>query len=205
MSIAWVAVGSAVVGAGSSIYGSKKAADASKKAANVSAEAAQSELAYLQEINALPQQYKEAALNKLAGVAGLEGGEGSQQDLIDKAQQSPLYASLMQGQKAGEEAILRTGSATGGLRSGNTIDAIADDAEQRRTDALLQSYNQQQGLLQGLSGLQTNELQIGNVMSSIGNIRAQGIQAAGQAQQQGFQGIADSIGGAAGLYAKYKI
>jgi hypothetical protein len=170
-------------------YGASKAGEAAGEAAGASLQAQREQLAYLQQINALPQQYREGALKRLAGVAGLEGGEGSQQQLIEQAQQSPLYGALMGGQQAGEEAIMRQASATGGLRSGNVQANLADYSTQLQNQALLQSYQQQLGGLQRLAGLPTGEQQIGQTMADIGQTQASGIQAQGQAFQQGLQGL----------------
>ena len=115
-----------------SVYGSELQADAQREA-----------LAYLKETEAIPQAFREGALKKLGGIYGLEGGEGSQQELIDQAKESPLYTAMLEG---GEDAALRTRSMTGGMRSGGAISDVKDVQNQ----ALLTSYNQQ---LSGLSGL----------------------------------------------------
>jgi hypothetical protein len=162
----------------------KTAADAAGDAAGIAAASQAEQLAYLKEINKLPQEYREAALTKLAGGAGIGPGPGQQQ-MIDQAKASPLYSAIMEGQQAGEEAILRNAGATGGLRSGNVQSNLANFSSGLQNQALLQSYNQQQQNLQGLAGLDTGTNQIANTIGNIGQTQAAGITGAAQARQQG--------------------
>lgn len=174
----------------SGLFGGDDAADASRDAANIQAQAQREALDYLKETEEIPQQFRREALSVLGGVAGLPGGTGSQQALIDQARLSPLYEAIIGTREQGEEAILRNAAATGGLRSGNVQQALADQAQQLEQSALLQAYNQQLGGLQSLAQTQTNPQQIANQISAIGQTQAQGITAAAQAQQsaagQGF-------------------
>ena len=195
-------LGGAAIAGGVSAYGASKASSASKEAAATSSQAQMEQLNYLKEVNALPQELREQALSKLGGVYGLEGGEGSQQQLIEQSQASPLYGALMGGQQAGEEAILRQASATGGLRSGNVQANLADYNTQLRNQALLQSYQQQLGGLQGLAGTPTGEQQVGQTMANIGQTQAAGQLGSAQAYQQGLQGISNIGLGALGLGIK---
>ena len=192
----------AVVGAGS-IYmsnkASKEAAKASKKGAETQAAAQMEALAYLKEREELPQQFREEALRGLGGLYGLEGGTGDQQELIDRAISSPLYQSIMGGQEAGEESILRSAAATGGLRSGNVQENLYDYNTQLQNKALLESYNQQLQGLTGLAGLPSNAPQIAQGISGIGQTLGQGQIAAGQAQQAGQQQQWNNLMGLANL------
>ena len=210
--MAWVAtaiIGGSVIGAGASMYAGSQAADASRDAADTSAAAQMEELRYLKEINALPQQYKESALTELNSRFNPDTGqyEFPQQQMVDQAQQSPLYAALMGSQQAGEESIMRNAGATGGLRSGNVQANMYDYNTQLQNQSLLTAYDQQvqqydygmQGL-QGLAGLPTNEAQIGQTMAGIGDTQAQGILGAGQAQQQAIQGVSSAVGSGVGNY-----
>ncbi len=117
----------------------------------------------------------------------MEGGRGSQQDMIDNALKSPLYGAIMGGKEAGEESILRNASATGGLRSGNVQANMYDYNTQLSNQALLQSYNQQMEGLQGLAGLPSLAPTIASQTSSIGQTLGQGQIAAANALQQGSQ------------------
>jgi hypothetical protein len=171
------------------------AGDQARKASETQAAYQEKALAYMKEREALPQQFREGSLTKLAGLSGLEGGEGSQQALIDRAQQSPLYGAIMGGMDLSEEAILRNASATGGLRSGNTQDALAENAQQVQNQALLTSYNQQLSGLQGLASLPSNTNAIAGVTAGIGQTLGQGRVAQAQAdfaaQNQLFE---DTVG-----------
>ncbi len=95
------------------------AAAASIRGSEIQAQYQREALEYLKQTEALPQQFREGSLKQMAGAYGVEGGTGSQQDLINRAVQSPLYGAIMGGKEAGEESILRNASMTGGMRSGN--------------------------------------------------------------------------------------
>ena len=165
------------------IFGGGDAADAATDSANIQAGAQREALDYLKEREAIPQQFREGALQNIGGIYGLEGGTGSQQELIDRAQASPLYAAIMGGQQAGEQTILRNASALGGLRSGNSRGALTDYGSQLDNRALLESYNQQMSGLQGLAALPSNANQIASTQAGIGNTLAMGDVAAQQAAQ----------------------
>lgn len=185
-------------GLGSSYDASKtaeKASEASLGAAATQVTAQREALEYLKEREALPRQFSEEALRGLGGLYRLEGGTGSQQELIDRAISSPLYQGILGGSEAGEEAILRSASATGGLRSGNVQEALYDYNTQLRNKALLESYNQQLQGLTGLAGLPSYAPQIAGQMAGIGQTLGQGQIAAAQAQQAGTQqGIGNLMG-----------
>jgi hypothetical protein len=165
--------------------GGDDAANASINAANVQADYQREALEYLKEREQLPQEFRESALKQIASAYGVEGGTGSQQQLIDQARASPLYGAIMGGQMAGEDAILRQQSATGGLRSGNTQHALYDYNTNLENQALLESYNQQMTGLGGLASLPSLTTQIAQGTSGIGQTLAQGQVAAGQAQASG--------------------
>ena len=184
-------VGSAVLGAGAtyaaseaSKEGAKTQAAAQREGTALSVEAQREQLDYLKEVNKLPQEYREQALTQLAGGVGIGEGPG-QQEMIDRAKASPIYGAIMKGQGAGEEAILRNAAATGGLRSGNVQENLAEFSSGLQNNALLTAYNDQQNNLNRLAGLDTGTSQISNVMGNIGNTQAQGAFGAGQAMSQG--------------------
>lgn len=196
-------LGGALIGGATSMIGAGQAAGAAESAAATSAQAQMAQLEYLKEREAIPQQFREEALTQLGGLYGLEGGAGTQQALIERAQASPLYGAIMGGREAGEEAILRQAGATGGLRSGNVQANLYDYNAQLQNQALLQSYSQQLQGLTGMANLPSNAPQIGQVMGNIGQTQAAGQVASGQAWQQGLQGIGDIAGSAAGQYLQY--
>ena len=185
--MSWVAVAvvgtTAVVGA----YSSNQAAKAAEGAANTQAAWQTQALEYLKETEALPQEYREFALGELAGQVGYgERGDVAQQEAIDRARQSPLYSAIMGGREAGEEAIIRQASATGGLRGGNLQEDLFTYSGQLQNQALLQSYQQQQQGLQGLAGLPSLAPAIAGQMGAIGTTQAQGQLGQAQAQQAGL-------------------
>lgn len=126
-------------------------------------------------------------------------GYGSQEQIIQEAISSPLYGALMSGRSAGEEAILRSASATGGLRSGNVQSSLYDYNTQLENQALLQSYNQQMSGLGGLAGLSSYAPQIAQQTGAIGTTLGQGQIAAAQAQQAGTQQAGSSLMGLGSL------
>ncbi|MCP4090304.1 MAG: hypothetical protein GY746_10985 [Gammaproteobacteria bacterium] len=161
------------------------AADAALQAANIQAQAQREQLEYLKEINALPQEYKEAALTQLGGAYGIGGEEGAGADFTAGFEASPYYQQYLQSQGAGEEAIMRRAQATGGLRSGSTQGALAREAIAGRERAL----GGYMGGLSGIAGTPTYGSQIGQSMADIGQTQAYGVTGAAQARQQGMQNV----------------
>jgi hypothetical protein len=181
--------------------GGDDAADASIEAANIYAEYQREALDYLKEREALPQAYREAALTGLGSEYGLtldeEGNIISDgQSLSERAKSSDYYQALLGGREAGEEAILRNASATGGLRSGNASAALAEYNADLENQAFISAYNQQLQGLTGLSGLPSLATSIAQGTAGIGQTLSQGEIAAAQAKQAGSQ---QGIGNMAGL------
>lgn len=174
----------------------KRAEKAATQAAATQAGAQREALEYLKETERLPQQFREEALTELAGFYKAPGAPLSQKQLLAQARRTPLYNQLRAAGREGEQAILRNASVTGGLRSGNVQDALAENAAQIERDALLQSYGELQRRddytraqhLQGLTGLaQLPSLapQIAQQTAGIGQTLAQGRVAGQQAQLSG--------------------
>ena len=220
--MSWVAtaiVGTGLISAKSSKDSAKQASQAATQASGVQADSQAEALAYLRQINALPQHLREQALQGLSDYAqnapqhqygtgfseqdikqwfqnnpgatdaqiavamqkhgispmqiaaatgtpiqqveqrfSAQGGQIAPQytqaqnrqaqtfnlkdqgQLIQDAQGSPLYAAIMGTQQAGEQAILRNQSATGGLRGGGTIGKLTDYGQQTANRALLDSF-----------------------------------------------------------------
>ena len=185
------------------IFGSDDAEDAVIEASNIQSESQKEALEYLKEREVIPQQFREGALQELGGLYGLEGGTGNQQELIERAIQSPLYKNIMSGEEAGEEAILRSASATGKLRSGNVKANMYNYNTQLQNQALLESYNQQLMGLKGMAGLPSNTNQIANTMTGIGQTQAQGLVAGTQAGLQSDQQAMNNALGIAGTIAMF--
>jgi hypothetical protein len=180
----------------SDLLGGGDAGKASIQAANIQAKSEKAALKYMKEREAIPQQFREGALKQLGGLYGLEGGEGDQLGFIDQARQSPLYEAILGGREQGEEAIARNMAMTGKLRSGNIKSAFYDYNTQLSNRALLESYNQRLGGLQGLAQLPSNVNAIAGGIAGVGRTQAQGITDAAQAEQDARQ---QGIGNLAGI------
>ena len=129
-------------------------------------------LDYLKEREALPQAFREAGLERLGSEYGLtldqEGNILSDGGSIDeRIQTDPRYLSA---REAGSDAIMRHQSMTGGLRSGNTQDALY------RADADLynRAYEDQLTGLRGFANLPSNANQIAAGTAGIGRTLGQG-------------------------------
>lgn len=160
----------------------KAAAGASRDAANIQAQAQREALNYLKEREALPQQFREAALQRLGGAFGVPGGDTGQQ-FMTAAQSSPIYQAIMGNLPQMEEAVLRNQSATGALRTGATDLMLAENQRKLRAEAL-------GGVLSGIQGMAqipSNANNIAGGMAGIGQTQAQGITAGAQATQQAQQ------------------
>lgn len=197
---------------GDPFFGGQAAASA-EEGARLAAQGKKDELAYLQEINQVPQAFLEQAMQQYGGYYGIgydpATGQAtsidptmpSQQERIGLAESSPLYASIMGSQQAGEEAVARSASATSGLRGGGTVAELAGFGKDLKNEALMSSYNdqlrQEQQQMQGLGtlmGQQTYGQQIGQTMSGIGSTLAEGKIAGAQARSEGM-GNAMQLGG----------
>lgn len=166
----------------------KDAANASIHAANISANAQKAALDYLKETEALPQQFREEALQHLGAAYGLPG-EVSGSELNKAVMGSPLYKHMLGDVKDQEEAILRNQSATGALRGGATDMMLAENMRKNKANAFV---NTLQGI-QGLARIPSNANTIASAMSGIGRTQGQGVVAAEQArqlaQQQGMNNL----------------
>lgn len=189
------------------VFGADDAADAATEAANVQAGAQTEALDYLREREAIPTGIRDEALQGLGGYYQVPDQQMTQGQLIEQAMASPLYKAIMDTRDAGNEAILKTASATGGLRSGGSQKDIYDYNLDLSNKALLTSFNQAQQRqdaerllnlqgLGGLAGINTNEGAIANMMSGIGATKAAGITGAAQAKAQGTNNALDTILGA---------
>jgi hypothetical protein len=157
-------------------------------------------LDYLIESEAVPRQFREGALGNLGGLAGLEGGTGSQQDLIDRAQNSPLYAAQMGTWDNTEDMLMSNAAATGGLRSGNIQRNLADEYQRLQERSLLDSYSDEKATLTGLAGLPSNANAIGSQFNNLGATQGQSIAGAANARQEGLQGLIKTGMTVAGMF-----
>ena len=156
----------------------KAAADATVKGANISAQAQMAALNYLKQTEAIPQQFREEALQYLAGAYGLPGG-ASMESVNRAVESSPAYKAMIGDIGQQEEAILRNQSATGALRTSATEEMLAENQRTNRASAFMAGL----GGLQGLASIPSNSNTIAQTMSNIGNTRAMGVTGAEQARQ----------------------
>lgn len=206
MPAGWVAAGSAILGAVSSM----NQADAAKSAANTQAGAAQAGIAENQRqfdaVQKLLAPYVTAGTGALGAQQDLLGigpnGAQGQQAAINAIQASPAYTSAL---AAGNRNILANGSATGGLRGGNTQAALGQFAPQ----LLAQIIQQQYGNLGGMTSIGQNAaagvgnagMQTGNTVASL--LQQQGAAQAGGAlgQAAGYSNMLNSFTNGLGMYA----
>lgn len=156
------------------------AEDAARDAAAIQAQYQREALDYLKEREALPQQFREGALGQLGGLFGLSGGDPGADAAI---RNNPIFQATMGNLGAQEDAILRSQSATGALRTGGTDLMLAEN--QRRNE--LSAYQNTLSPLQGLASLPSNAGQIAQQTSNIGQTLGQGIVGAEQSAQAGQQ------------------
>ena len=194
------------------VFGADDAADAAREGSEIAALAQEEGLEYLKDREQIPNAMRDQALTGLGAYYQVPGQQLGQQELIDQARQSPLYASIMGTQEKGEEALMRNASATGGLRSGGNQHDIYKYSQQLEQDALLSSYDEQvrrqdyeRGLnlqgLTGLAGISGNENAIAGLTAGIGKTRAQGLTGAAQAKVDGTQAGIDTILGIGSMAA----
>ena len=182
------------------ITGANQAAEAAEAAAETQAAAAEAGIGeQRRQFDAITQMmspYLEAGTGALTAqqeLAGLAGPE-AQQAAIMQLQTSPAFQALTQ---QGEEGILQSAAATGGVRGGNVQGALA----QFRPQMLSQLIESQYGKLGGLTKIgqasaarqagfgQQTGANISNLLQQQGAATAQGQIAAGQTGQQAFGNI----------------
>ncbi len=130
--------------------------------------------------------------------ADLRGTSTGMGGFLDQVRASPLYQAILGTRKAGEEGILRSASATGGLRSGNVNEALYDQNQRLEERALLSGYEDQMRGLTGLAGIPSMAPQIAQATAAPAMTRAQGITAGAQAQQANTAGMMQGLFGLGG-------
>ena len=189
---------------GAQLVGSFLGAEAAEDAANVQAGAAragqETQRQMFERTQEILRPYVEAGraqLPTLAGyttagpqafenqlaLAGLRGPQ-AQQAAIQQVQAQPRFGTLM---RTGEEAILANAAATGGLRGGNTQNALARFRSDLLVDELEREYTRLGGLTAFGQGVSQNLAQLGQAAGA----------GTGTAAMQAGQGIA-ALQGAAG-------
>ena len=143
------------------------------------------------------------AFERQLALAGLRGPE-AQQAAIEQVRTQPRFGALTQ---AGEEAILANASATGGLRGGNTQNALARFRSDLLANEIEREYARMGGLTAFGQGVSQNLAQLGQASGA--SVGAAGLQtgqsianlqgAAGAAQAGGIVSQAGAYGQVAGL------
>lgn len=152
-------------------------------------------------VRKLLSPYVNAGTGALGSYQALSGALGpqKQQQAITALQGSPQFANLVQ---QGEDAILQNASATGGLRGGNTQDALAEF----RSNVLSSLIDKQLGRMGSLTELgQNSAVGVGNASLSTGARNAQLLGQMGAAQAGGIvagsNAITNALGGVGGFFA----
>lgn len=182
-----------VVSSVASIFTGRQAAKAQTSATNAataaeveaSNKAIEQQKAMFDQIQQYLAPYRaagESAIKQQGDLLGINGN-AAQQSAINNILNSAQFNTLS---KQGENAILQNASATGGLRGGNTQNALANFRSQLGN----QLINQQNTNLSGLTSLGQNAAaNTGNVgMSSANNI-SNLLQSIGQSQANNYTNI----------------
>lgn len=186
----------ALVVGGSTLLSGAQQSKSAGQAADAQGQAADKGIAeqrtQFEAMRALLQPYTQAGAGALQGQQNLIGlgGADAQSQAIQGLAGGPEMQAM---QQQGENAILQSASATGGLRGGNIQGALA----QFRPQMLSQLINQQFSRLGGIASLGQNAAAgVGNagmgMAANVGNLYGQqGAAAAGQ-----YLGEGRAIGGA---------
>jgi hypothetical protein len=169
-----------------SLLGGSSAKKASKKAQQAQIDALNNAVAEQRRqfdvTDANFKPYRDEGTSALGGLGDLVGTNGApqQKSAIDALKASPFYQSLF---RTGEENVLQTASATGGVRGGNTVGSLADFG----ADTLMKTIQQQLANLGGIAGLglgatnstagfgQQTSNNVANLMTQQGTVNADGI------------------------------
>ena len=199
--MSWMAaavVGSAVVGGVVQSKSASKAAAAQTQAADRGVEEQRRQFDRVQELLSPYVEAGDVALEQQMALGGMSGAE-AQREAISAIEAGQEFQALTQ---QGEEAILQSAAATGGLRGGNTQAALAQFRPQVLSSLINQQYSRLGGLTalgqQSAAGVGTAGMQTG---SNIANLYGQqGAAAAGSALASGqaFGNVIGSIGQYAG-------
>ena len=205
--IATAIIGSAVVGGVLSSNAQRSAASSASRAQTQAADQSIAEqrrqFDAVQQLMAPYVQSGTTALSRYNALTGLSGEE-AQQSIINQITSGAEYGSLV---RQGEEAILQSASATGGLRGGNTQSALARFRPEILSSLIRDEYSRLGGMVSvgqnaaaglGNAGMQTGQ-NISNQYGQIGQAQAGAALARGQATANMWGNIAGSVGLAAGL------
>lgn len=185
MFVAAAIIGSTLVSGVMQSRAASKAASAQTASAQAGIDEQRRQFDAVQELLAPFVGAGTTALGQQAALVGVEGSE-AQRAAIQAIEQGPEFAALT---RQGEEAILQSAAATGGLRGGNIQGALAQFRPQILSGLIEQQYGRLGGLAQmgqtsaagvGTAGMQTGA-NISNLMQQQGAAQAGAALAQGQA------------------------
>ena len=179
-----------ITGANKAARGAEQAAQTQAASADKGIEEQRRQFDALVQLMSPYVQAGTGALSQQQALIGLQGAE-AQQQAMQGFEQSPLFQSLTQ---QGENAILQSASATGGLRGGNVQAALAQFRPQMLNQLIEQQYGRLGGLTtvgqtsaagQASSGMQSAS-NISNLLANQGAALAGGQLARGNVGRQIF-------------------
>lgn len=193
-----------ITGADAAAKGSERAAQTQAQSAQLGIEEARAARLSMEQLLA---PYVQAGLGGLTGQKDLLGlnGAQAQQGAIGGIEASPQFTSMM---AQGENALLQNAAATGGLRGGNTQDALMQMRPQMLSQLIQQQYQNLGGLTAlgqnaaagtGNAGMQTGA-NIGNLLQQQGAAIAGGQIARAGVARQGFSDGLKIASTAAGFF-----
>ena len=197
----WVAVatiGSGLLAANAAKSAASTAAGAQTEAAQLGIDEQRRQFDKVQELLAPYVAAGEGGLGGQLALAGVSGPE-AEQAAIDRILGGPQYQALVE---QGEQGILQSASATGGLRGGNVQGALAQFRPQILSGLIEQQYGRLGGLSQlgqasaagvGAAG-QATGVNVANLLAQQGAAQSGGALAAGQANVDLFGNISGAIG-----------
>ena len=206
------AVAAAAVVAYSAYDTNQKQTRAAKKGEEAQTEAAQAaiteERSQFEQMQEILRPYTKAgvgALEQQQALAGILGPE-AQQRAISGIEESPTFGALV---RQGEEGILQSAAATGGLRGGDVQGALAQFRPAILQQLIESQYGKLGGIAQlgqasaagvGVAGLQAGQ-DIAGLLTQAGQAQAGGALAQGQAQANLTGGYTQAAGTLLSAYA----
>lgn len=193
-------VAAAVGGAYLSSQSSKKAANTAANAQTQSSDAAIAQQnKQFEAFQKMQSPFVNAGTGALGAQQNLLGlnGNGAQQSAISGIQNGAQFQTLEQ---SGQNAILQNAAATGGLRGGNTQAALAQFSPQLLQQLIQQQYSNLGGIASigqnaaagvGNAGM-SNANSISDLLQSRGAAQAGSALAAGQANNQFYNSLAQT-------------
>lgn len=184
------------------ITGAKQQGEAAERAGEIQAGAAEAGIAenrrQFDKLIELMSPFVSQGTQAFGAQADLLGlnGTSAQQAAIQGLEASPQFSSLV---KQGENALLQNAAATGGLRGGNTQNALSTLRPQMLSALIESQYSKLGGLSQmgqasaagqASAGMQSAGA-ISDLLAQQGAARAGGVLAQGSVGRQTFQDILD--------------